>query len=221
MYSVFEEKLKSDKGKSLVQDYEDTRNTQALYTALKLHATQSTAAHISGDTMLKYITSARFTGDWRGTAYSFILHWKEQVSYYKKLVLEDIPPKQKLRIVKNTVEDVTDLQSVKRIEDQTIARGKAPHGWEDSLELLLSACSDYDKSHTHARPEPRNIYATNIAYEVDYDYPHDDTSYSVGTDIMEIYTHPAHTTNPGSTSPFIPREQWMKLTQEQGDAILD
>jgi hypothetical protein len=51
MHSVFEEKLKSDKGKSLVQDYEDTRDSQALHTALKLHAKQSTAAHISVDTL--------------------------------------------------------------------------------------------------------------------------------------------------------------------------
>jgi hypothetical protein len=31
MYSVFEEKLKSDKGKSLVQYYKDTRDDQALH----------------------------------------------------------------------------------------------------------------------------------------------------------------------------------------------
>jgi hypothetical protein len=83
------------------------------------------------------------------------------------------------------------------------------------LELLLSACSDYDKSHTHARPVQRNIYATNFAYDVDYDNPHEDTYFGVGTDIMEIYAHVAHTTNPGSTSPFITCEQWMQLTQEQ------
>jgi hypothetical protein len=89
---IFEEKLKSDKGKSLIQDYEDTRDAQALYTALKRHAKQSTAVHISGDTLLKYITSAQFPGNWRGTAYSFVLHWTEQVVYYEKLELEDIPP---------------------------------------------------------------------------------------------------------------------------------
>jgi hypothetical protein len=38
---------------------------------------------------------------------------------------------------------------------------------------------------------------------------------------MEIYAYATHTTNPGSTSPFFPREQWVQLTQEQRDAILD
>jgi hypothetical protein len=78
------------------------------------------------------------------------LHWKEQVSQYKKLEIKDIPPKQKLMMLKNTVADVTDPQSVKRIEDQSMARGNPPLGWEEYLELLLSACSDYDQSHTSA-----------------------------------------------------------------------
>jgi hypothetical protein len=82
--SVVEENLKSNKGKSLVQDYKDTCDASALYTALKRHAKQSTAAHISSDTLLKYITSASFPSNWRGKAYSFVLHWKEKVSYYKK-----------------------------------------------------------------------------------------------------------------------------------------
>jgi hypothetical protein len=99
MYSVFEEKLKSHKGKSLVQDYEDTRDAQALYSTLKRHTKQSTEAHISSDMLLEYMTGP---GNWRGTVYSFVLHWKEQVSYYEKLELEDIAPKQKLRTLKNT-----------------------------------------------------------------------------------------------------------------------
>jgi hypothetical protein len=110
-------------------------------------------------------------------------------------------------MLKNTVADVTDLQSVKRIEDQSIAHRKAPLGWEEYLALLLSACSDYDKSHNNARHAQRNIYSTNVVYDVDYDYQHEDTPYGIGTDIMEIYANGTHTTNTGSTSPFIPLEQ--------------
>jgi hypothetical protein len=89
------------------------------------------------------------------------------------------------------------------------------------LELFLSACSDYFKFHNTARPAQRNIYATNVAYDADYDYQHEDTPHGVGTDIIEIYANTTHTTNHGSTSPFIPREQWIQLTQEQRDSILD
>jgi hypothetical protein len=142
------------------------------------------------------------------------LHWKKQVSYYKKLELKDIPPKQKLRMLKNTVTDVTNLQSAKRIEDQNITRRKVPLGWEENLELLLAACSDYDKSHNNARPAQRNKYATNVAYDADYDYQHEDTPHGVSTNIIEICDNATHTTNPGNTSPIIPREQGIQLTQE-------
>jgi hypothetical protein len=57
-----------------------------------------------------------------------------------------------LRMLKNTVVDATDLQSVKHIEDQNIAHGKHRLGWKEYLELLFSSCSDYDKSHTNVHP---------------------------------------------------------------------
>jgi hypothetical protein len=79
--AVFEEKLKTDKGKSLVSAYESTRDAQAIYKELTKHAKSSTAAQLSGDNLLKYITSARCPGNWRGTSYSFVLHWKEQVMH--------------------------------------------------------------------------------------------------------------------------------------------
>jgi hypothetical protein len=103
-------------------------------------------------------------------------------------------------------------------EDQSIARGKPPLVWEEYLELMLSACSDYDKSHTIAHQAQRNIYATNVENEVDYNYPHEDATHGV---IMEIYADVTHTTNLGSTSPFIPLEQWIQLAQEKRDVIFD
>jgi hypothetical protein len=53
MYAVFEEKLKTDKGKSLVSQYESTRDAQMIYAELSRHAKSSTAAQLSGDTLLK------------------------------------------------------------------------------------------------------------------------------------------------------------------------
>jgi hypothetical protein len=65
----------------------------------------------------------------------------------------------------NNVAVVTNLQSVKRIR----SKRKAPLVWEKYLEMWLSACSDYDKSHNNAQPAQHNINATNVAYDVDYD----------------------------------------------------
>jgi hypothetical protein len=103
---------------------------QSIYKELKKHALSSTAAQLSGDTLLQYITTTRFPGNWRGTAYGFALHWKEQVMKYEKLELEDFPPEQKLRMLQNAVGDVTELAYVKQISDQDVAQGNQPlvHG---------------------------------------------------------------------------------------------
>jgi hypothetical protein len=82
-----------------------------------------------------------YPGNWRGTSYAFVLHWREQISQYEKLELENVPPKQRLRMFQNTVSDVTDLSHVKQLSDQVVARGEPALGFDEYLELLLSACS--------------------------------------------------------------------------------
>jgi hypothetical protein len=52
MYAVFEEHLKTSKGKSLVNQYEETQDAQSIYRELKKHAMSSTAAQLSGDMLL-------------------------------------------------------------------------------------------------------------------------------------------------------------------------
>jgi hypothetical protein len=89
-----------------------TRKLPSMPQAPQLHS--GTAAQLSGDTLLKYINSARFPGNWRGISYAFILHWREQMSHDEKLELENVPPKQKLRMLKNTVSDVTNLSHIKQ-----------------------------------------------------------------------------------------------------------
>jgi hypothetical protein len=121
MYGVFEEHLKTIKGKSLVSQDDETHDAQSIYRELKNHALSSTAARFSGDTLLQYTTTTRYPVNWRGTSYEFDLHWKEQVMKYERLELEDFPPKQKLRMLQNAVGDVTELAYVNQIGDQDIA----------------------------------------------------------------------------------------------------
>jgi hypothetical protein len=76
---------------------------------------------LSGDTILQYITTARFPGNWRGTLYGFVLNWKEQVMNYEKLELVPFPPKQMLPMLQNAVGDVMEFAYIKQIGDQDIA----------------------------------------------------------------------------------------------------
>jgi hypothetical protein len=63
----------------------------------------------------------------------------------KKLELEEFPPKQKLHMFQNTVGEVSEMAYVKHIGDHDIARVNPPLVYETYMELLLSACSTFDK----------------------------------------------------------------------------
>jgi hypothetical protein len=227
MYAVFEEKLKTDKGKSLVSAYENTRDAQAIYKELTKHAKSSTAARLSGETLLKYITSARYPGNWRKTSYAFVLHWKEQVMHYEKLELENVPPNQKLLMLQNTVGDIADLANVKQLSDQVVASGGANLGFKEYLEFLLSACSSYDKTHATPRSGQRNVYTTNVEHDDNFFDAQDAYTYGVDTDVTDILAHATDmrfkgsaSSNRNDKSPFVPREDWLKLTPEKREDIL-
>jgi hypothetical protein len=114
MHAIMAESLKTDKGKSLVSQYEKDHDAQSIYRDLKKNSLGSTSAWLSGDALLKYITSAWYPGNWRGTAYACVLHWKEQVKRYETLEAKDFPLKQKLRMIQNAIGDVTELDLVKQ-----------------------------------------------------------------------------------------------------------
>jgi hypothetical protein len=178
---------------------------------------------LAGDILLKYIASACFPGNWRGTSYEFVFHWKEQVAHYEKLEMEAFPPKQKLcMMLQNTVGDVTDLTNVKQLGDQIIAHGPSLD-FEGYFELLLSACSTYSKNRsTPNKAGPRNVYMTdsthNVSAEAFYDV-HSTKVYHVDTDFSDIVVH-ATDTHPKSNSLFLPREEWLKLLQEKRDELI-
>jgi hypothetical protein len=78
MYAVMAIHLKTDKVKSLVSQYEGTRDAQSIFRELVKHVLASTSAWLSGDDLLRYITTACYPDNWRGTAFAFVLYWQEQ-----------------------------------------------------------------------------------------------------------------------------------------------
>jgi hypothetical protein len=163
------------------------------------HALSSTAAQLSGDTLLQYITKTQYPGTCRGTSHAFVLHWKEQIMKYEKFELEAFPPKQKLRLLQNAVGDVAELLYIKQIGDQDVSHGYQPLTYESYMELLLLACSTYDKNLNLPGKQKRAVYQTEIDKYDDSDYPHDDIydsgykAYHVHTDISVILVNNTNT----------------------------
>jgi len=157
---------------------------------------------------------------------------------YEKLKLEEFPPRQKLRLLQNAVGEVTALAYVKRIGDLDVACGNTPLSFESYLELLLSACSEYDKKITLPGKQKRAVYATSIVDDDIDPYSYEgsnDGEYeviNVDTDVHDIMVHATDTNRFGNnrfgskTAPgnqqtkFLPREEWNKLTQEQKDQLI-
>jgi hypothetical protein len=144
------------------------------------------------------------------------------------LELENIPSKQKLRMLQNTVGDVADLSNVKQLSDQFVARGGTHLGFDEYLKLLLSACYTYDKTHATPRSGQWNAYAATFTQDDDFYHARDGYTYGVDTDVTNIL---AHTTTmqfevkpSGSRNDkwiFIPREEWLKLSPEKREEIID
>jgi hypothetical protein len=58
----------------LVNHFESDHDAQRIQREVKKHAQTSTAAQISGDSLLQYITNARFAGNWRVTLDAFVYY---------------------------------------------------------------------------------------------------------------------------------------------------
>jgi hypothetical protein len=56
----------------MVSQYEEDHDSQKIYHDLKKHALGSTAPQLSGDTLLKYITTACYPENCRGTSFAFV-----------------------------------------------------------------------------------------------------------------------------------------------------
>ena len=88
MYSVFEEHLLTDMGKTLVRHYESTNNAQRIYEELVTHMKTSAAGAIAASGLLREITGTQMHhAKWSGTKRSFILSWNDKVCEYNSLVL--------------------------------------------------------------------------------------------------------------------------------------
>ena len=91
MFAVFDRTLQTDTGKALVREHENDFDAQKIYVELVKFYLKSTKASLDSSNVLSYITSARLgSGIWKGSTYSFILHWQDQIACMKSRFLLQI-----------------------------------------------------------------------------------------------------------------------------------
>jgi cystathionine beta-lyase/cystathionine gamma-synthase len=99
----------------LVRDYESSQNAQAIWKELSNDAEKSTVAQLNATDLLQYTHTARVE-NWKGTMFSFILHYQEQIQLYDQLQ----PPNEqtsdhaKMIYLQNAVYAIEELRSSAR-----------------------------------------------------------------------------------------------------------
>ena len=159
IYSVFEEKLQTDTGKHLVRKHELDYDAQTIFKQLTVHAKESTQATIEASKFLNYIASVCLhRSKWKGSYYSFILHWCDKVRLYKELipVNDRFTDNFKMAMLQNTVTGIPALNSVKTQESHDQACGSKPFTYDTYLTLLLSAASTQDAARGFKNNNIRN-----------------------------------------------------------------
>ena len=231
MYSVFEDKVLTNTGLTLVRKYEENFDAQNIYRGLLKHSKESTQANIDTAELLTYITSVKLHKiTWKGTYYDFILHWCDKVRLYEQMVShkDHFTLKVKKIMLQNTVAGIPSLRHVKTQSDHDRAHGRGELSFENYRTLLLSAASTHDsitgftsrsKYRTYQSSRNSNVYSTNVHYS-DYE---DETSYGVDTgcifeDETEHYnlneTNMTYT-RPPINGPKMSRDQWLSLSKQE------
>ena len=145
-YSVLNDCLLTDFGKTLVREHLKDMDAQTVYSKLCDYHENSTKAKLSASELLSYITTARYDSRWRGTATSFILHWKNQLR-----LLDEVTPTSdrfsnaaRRALLENAVHGVEELRGVKTLEDHEVTMRKPSLSYPQYFDLVYSAATRYD-----------------------------------------------------------------------------
>ena len=187
MYAVFTTTLFLDQGKTLVRQFQSTRDAQKIYAALKEHCTKSVRADITAGDLLTAITNDRLTADtWSGTREAFLLHWLDLVRQHTELTSPNAPLTQEVlrTLLDNAVSFDPDLARVKATHRQlNIINPGMPMNYDSYVSLLQSTAETIDATGKPLASFPTNVasrrvYVADSAPPVISDFDHSTNPYS-------------------------------------------
>ncbi|ACI65686.1 predicted protein [Phaeodactylum tricornutum CCAP 1055/1] len=187
VYSALEHTLQTDMGKNIVREHSFDFNAQEVFRKVVKHYTESASAKISSSTTLGYLTTAKYSSSWTGTAEGFILHWKNHLRIYNDTVPtgEQLPQQLCLSLLENAVHDIPELRQVKITATLDLAKGGSPISYDGYLSLLLASASLYDNgnnlSNARGNKNKHHVYSTDLVY-----HP---TDFDNDLDVLQANTH--------------------------------
>ena len=192
MTSVFRATWKTDKGKSIIAQYQDKHDAQKMYAALVRHQTKSTKAELTSEELMEYLISSRINdGKWRGTTESYILHWHKQLQDYNKVSPAKFVDAQASIMLSSAIQAIPDLRAIKTTARQLRSSGSGASSaqtFQDYLDLLLSAAQEYDKTLSKSPRRKRQVYTADTTAP-DYFSSEDADAFYDAEDSYEAHIH--------------------------------
>ena len=177
MYSVFNECLLSDMGKTIVRKHVDNMNAQRVWEEFAMHMTTSSKGKAEEFILHTYVTTTVLEKSWKGTTEQFILHFNEHFRQLDEVSPPDksLPYTTTLTLLQTAVHNIPELRMVETMEEFISLSSTTPgptRGYDNPLTLLQNACIRYD-GNLKSRPSP----ASRAAYQHDLSPDHPDHLY--------------------------------------------
>ena len=163
MFSVFNAKLQTDMGKTIVRRHLANTDAQAVWKELSEHMRASSKGASEKRRLTHYVTNTVLDDNFKFTTEQFVLHFNEQ---FRQLVeisedSEKLPPTVKLTLLQTAVRSINDLRIVETLDE--LQRSTYGHRSSTSLsydtyyDLLINACVRYDKTKKANIGKRRNV----------------------------------------------------------------
>jgi hypothetical protein len=173
-FTVLDAKLQTNMGKTILRSYASTGDAQKVWKEFVDDAKKSLKAMMSANTILEWITTAKFNPtNWRGSAHDFLLYWLKQVGDYDSFMptADHLQEAVKLRMLINAVDGVPEFRSVYTMaETVNNSSGKRKDvTFQQYVDLLQSAIYSYDQKHSKQLVKPTKQHVFSVHEVVDHD----------------------------------------------------
>ena len=152
MYAVLQRRVKTDKGKSIVEEHRTDFDAHQVIAKLIKHYTTSTLAAVRSAALLKAITTTTLDSTWSRPTLEFLNAFKRLVTEYNQLNPNAmLGGSYIMPILQNAVRGISELRRVHNDEQYNQVRGLPPLSYDQYMSLLESAAITYDSRNRTSR----------------------------------------------------------------------
>ena len=114
MFSIFNAKLQTDMGKTIVRRHLANTDAQSVWKELSEHMRTSSKGASEKRRLTQYVTNTVLDDNFKGTTEQFVLHFNEQFRQIDEISedSEKLPPTVKLTLLQTAVRSINDLRIV-------------------------------------------------------------------------------------------------------------